>query len=91
MIEQPKGRTDLFQVMSIACIVLGMVLVISAAIFWFLTGRESATIMGAGVTLAIGGGVRNMLKGVLDKLPAYVPPPPDLPDPTPTPVRHGKK
>lgn len=79
--------------LAIAGIVLGLLLVIGAAVFWAVTGRQSTLIVGAGMTLAIGGGLRNMLAGLVDQIPGYerhIPQepflPPTPPPPTPAPA-----
>lgn len=66
-----RHQHDAFRTLAIAGIVLGLLLVIGAAVFWAVTGRQSTLIVGAGMTLAIGGGLRNMLAGLVDQIPGY--------------------
>lgn len=73
--SEPKrpntSERDAFWVLAVLCIILGMLLVLSAAVFWALTGRQSSLIVGAGLTLAIGGGLRNTLYSIANQLPDY--------------------
>jgi hypothetical protein len=80
MTGQPQRPSDPFRTLAIMSIILGMLIVIGGVVFWTLTGRESSLIIGAGVTLTIGGGLRNVLVGLIDQLPIYLPPPPELPE-----------
>lgn len=64
-------RRDPFRALAIAGIVLGLALVLFAAVFWAATGRESSLLVGAGLTLSIGGGLRNLFAGIAEQFPAY--------------------
>lgn len=79
---------DPFRLLAIAAIILGMVLVLAAAVFWFLTGKQSAVIMGAGVSMAIGGGLRNLLASLVSQIPEYIPPPTEIPEISEEPKPH---
>lgn len=67
---QPSPR-DPFRTLAIIGIVLGLALVLFAAVFWAVTGRESSLLVGAGLTLSIGGGLRNLVAGIAGQIPAY--------------------
>lgn len=91
MVPKLQSHTSLdpFRVLAVLGIVVGLLMVIGAAVFWGLTGRESSLIVGAGMMLAIGGGLRNMLTSLADRLPIQPPPvePPAPPlPPTPPPA-----
>jgi hypothetical protein len=56
-----------------------MLIVVAGFAVWYLTGRESSLIMGSGLVLATGGGLREAAGQILDRLPRYEPPPAELP------------
>lgn len=47
-------RRDPFRTLALTGIILGMVIVTGATVFWGLTGRSSSLIIGAGIALSIG-------------------------------------
>jgi hypothetical protein len=85
-----RRPSDPFRALAISSIILGMLIVIGGAVFWTLTGRESSLLIGAGVTLTIGGGLRNVLVDLVDQLPIYLPPPEELP-PSDTPAQRRRR
>lgn len=62
---------DWFLILAIAQIVLGLVIVVAALVFWFITGRQSQLFVGAGLTLAIGAGIQKVLAGIGVRMPDY--------------------
>lgn len=66
-------RIDWFLILAIAQIVLGMLIVVAAFVFWFYTRRESTLFVGTGLTLAVGGGIQRLLSRVGIRLPDYDP------------------
>jgi hypothetical protein len=81
-----SAGSDPFRLLAIIGIVIGLLIVVLSAVFWLLTGRQSALVMGAGMTLAIGGGLRNLAASYMSQFPVYAPPrPPELLEPEPRP------
>lgn len=60
--------------------VCGLMLITGSAVFWAITGRESALFVGAGVTLATLGWIQRAFVTVQERLPRYDPP--ELPEET---------
>ncbi len=75
----PSHPSDPFRLLAILGIILGLLIVIAAAVFWALTGRESTLIVGAGMALATGSGLVNRAAQILGLIPDYQPPPAQLP------------
>lgn len=86
MSERKHAPRDPFRMLAIIGIVLGLVIVAAAMIFWFVTGRESSLFVGAGLTLSIGGGLRNMVAGIAEKFPDYE----RVREPTDKPAKPGR-
>lgn len=51
--------------------ILGVVLIVGTAIFWAFTNRESALLMGAGITLATLGWLQRAFATFQERLPPY--------------------
>lgn len=91
-INSSSARRDPFRALAIAAIVLGLAIVLFAVVFWAVTRRESSLLVGAGLTLSIGGGLRNYLAGIAERVPDYEAPreSPDPPDPPVPPARERR-
>jgi hypothetical protein len=87
-----ESRSDPFRLLAIIGIVIGLLIVIGGAVFWAVTGRQSSLIMGAGMVLAIGGGLRNLAASYMAQFPTFEPPrPPEVQPPVmplPPPPEH---
>ena len=81
MSTQPPQKLprDPFRLLALLGIVIGLLIVTAACVFWALTGRESTLIVGAGMALATGSGLANRAATMLGLLPNYAPPPPEIP------------
>lgn len=55
MTTKRQRRLDPFQLLAIASVLLGMLIVVGAALFWAITGRQSSLIVGTGLLLTTGG------------------------------------
>lgn len=87
--QQPQGewprpwprRRDPFRILAIATIVLGLVIVIAAVVFWMLTGQQSSLMVGAGLALAGVGSMQRIASYYESQMMAPPPPPPAPPGP----------
>jgi hypothetical protein len=80
----PRARresSDWFQILALTGIAVGILIVIAGFVVWFLTNRESSLIVGAGLALASGGGLRQLGEKYLSQAPQYQSPPAHLPEP----------
>lgn len=59
----------------------GLLLIAGSAVFWGFTGRESALLVGAGVTLSTLGWLQRAFVAAQQQLPQYDPPPGPLTKP----------
>lgn len=73
-LRSPSSTRDPFRLLAIIGIVVGLGIVIGGAVFWAVTGRQSSLVMGAGMVLAIGGGLRNLAASYMAQFPSYVEP-----------------
>ena len=62
--------------------VFGLALIAGSAVVWYFTGRESALLVGAGITLSTLGWLQRAFMTVQERLPRYDPP--DLEEPVET-------
>ena len=71
---------DPFRLLAVACIVLGMLIVVGSIVLWLVTGRANTAIIETGGGMAIGGGFKEMVSGILDRFPTgYSVPPAQIP------------
>lgn len=54
--------------------VFGLLLILASAVFWAFTQRESALLVGAGITLSTLGWLQRAFTTAQEKLPRYDPP-----------------
>lgn len=70
-----EGRSESAKQLSARTLQLfGLLLIASSAVFWALTNRESALMVGAGITLSTLGWLQRTFLTVQDRLPQYEPP-----------------
>ena len=82
--SSPRPPWDPFRLLAVAAIVLGMLIVIGGCLVWFFTGRQVPdVIFGGGLTLTLGGGLREWAATAIERFPRYAPPPAELPQPPP--------
>jgi hypothetical protein len=55
----------------------GLLLILASAVFWAFTQRESALMVGAGITLSTLGYLQRTFEKAQDRLPRYDQPPDD--------------
>lgn len=77
--SRAKNRVDPFRLLALTSIILGMLIVVVGFAVWYFTDRESSLIIGSGLIMATGGGLRGAVQPLLDRLPEYQPPPAELP------------
>lgn len=86
--SRSRRRADPFRLLALVTIVLGMTIVVVGFVVWYFTNRESSLLIGAGLVMATGGGLRAAAETLLERLPQYQPPP-ELPVPRPLPTNEG--
>lgn len=83
--QEPHRPHDPFRILAITTIILGLLIVIAAFVFWALTSQQSSLMVGAGLALAGVGSIQRIATYYESQI-TPPPPPPPAPPSVPPPV-----